>query len=275
MSARASPRGVQQGSSAMSRPTGSDERALRPVAEAGSPKLHVAIIMDGNGRWATRRGLPRAFGHRAGVAALRRTVEAAPAFGVERLTVFGFSTENWRRPPPEISELMSLVKAYFNSDLARLEREGVKVRILGRRTGLETEIQKIVEEAERRTAHNERFHLQVAFNYGGRADIVDAARAFAKEVAEGRAEASELDEARFASYLSTAPANAPDLIIRTSGERRLSNFLLWECAYSELVFQDVLWPDYGPDALKAAVDEFHARERRFGGAVVDNVLAAG
>jgi undecaprenyl diphosphate synthase len=259
----------------MSRPTASDERVLRPVAEAGSPKLHVAIIMDGNGRWATRRGLPRAFGHRAGVAALRRTVEAAPALGVERLTVFGFSTENWRRPPPEISELMSLVKAYFNSDLARLEREGVKVRILGRRTGLEPEIQKIVEEAERRTAHNERFHLQVAFNYGGRADIVDAARAFAKEVAEGRARASDLDEARFESYLSTTPASAPDLIVRTSGERRLSNFLLWECAYSELVFQDVLWPDYGPDALKAAVDEFHARERRFGGAVVDNVLAAG
>src|ERR1700719_3910239 len=159
MSARASPRGVQQGSSAMSRPTSSDERMLRSVSEGGSPRLHVAIIMDGNGRWATRRGLPRAFGHRAGVAALRRTVEAAPDLGVERLTVFGFSTENWRRPPPEISELMSLMKAYFNSDLARLEREGVKVRILGRRSGLEPEVRKIVEEAERRTAHNTRFVL--------------------------------------------------------------------------------------------------------------------
>ena len=273
MSARATPRGAQ-GSSAMSRPAGSDERVLRPVSEGGLPRLHVAIIMDGNGRWATRRGLPRAFGHRAGVAALRRTVEAAPDLGVERLTVFGFSTENWRRPPPEVSELMSLMKAYFHSDLGRLAREGVKVRILGRRTGLEPEIRKIVEEAERRTARNERFVLQVAFNYGGRADIVDAARAFAQDVAEGRAQPADLDEQLFEARLSTAPASAPDLIIRTSGERRLSNFLLWECAYSELVFQDVLWPDYGPEHLKAAVDEFHARERRFGGTVVDNVLAA-
>ncbi|MFI4935170.1 MAG: polyprenyl diphosphate synthase [Caulobacterales bacterium] len=259
----------------MSRPTAPQERAPRPSDEGAPAGLHVAIIMDGNGRWATRRGLPRAFGHRAGVAALRRTVEAAPDLGVERLTVFGFSTENWRRPPPEVSELMSLMKAYFHSDLARLEREGVRVRILGRRTGLEPEIRRIVENAEGRTAHNSRFHLQVAFNYGGRADIVDAARAFAQAVAEGSAAPGDLDETLFEGLLSTAPASAPDLIIRTSGERRLSNFLLWEGAYAELVFQDVLWPDYGPDALKAAVDDFHARERRFGGAVVDNVLAAG
>jgi len=237
--------------------------------------LHVAIIMDGNGRWAKRRGLPRAFGHREGVAALRRTVEAAPDLGIARLTVFGFSTENWRRPPPEVSELMSLMKAYFHSDIARLERNGVKVRILGRREGLEPEILGVVEEAERRTANNERFVLQVAFNYGGRADIVDAARAFAQRVADGKASPADLDEALFEQALSTAPASAPDLIIRTSGERRISNFLLWECAYSELVFQDLLWPDYGPDALKAAVADFHARERRFGGSVVDDILAAG
>jgi undecaprenyl diphosphate synthase len=259
----------------MSASTGASERVLRPVEQDGAAGLHVAIIMDGNGRWAKRRGLPRAFGHREGVAALRRTVEAAPDLGVSRLTVFGFSTENWRRPPPEISELMSLMKAYFHSDLGRLERAGVKIRILGRREGLEAEIQKIVEEAERRTAHNDRFFLQVAFNYGGQADIVDAARAFAREVAEGRALPSDLNETVFESHLSTAPASAPDLIIRTSGERRLSNFLLWECAYSELVFQDVLWPDYGPDALKAAVADFRARERRFGGAVVDDILATG
>ncbi|HUZ13497.1 MAG TPA: polyprenyl diphosphate synthase [Caulobacteraceae bacterium] len=258
----------------MSRLTGSDERSPKSLGDGGSAKLHVAIIMDGNGRWATRRGLPRAFGHRAGVAALRRTVEAAPSLGVDRLTVFGFSTENWRRPPPEISELMSLMKAYFHSDLARLEREGVKVRILGRRSGLDPEIRKIVEDAEARTAHNDRFALQVAFNYGGRADIVDAARAFARDLSEGTVRLADLDESSFEAYLSTAPANAPDLIIRTSGERRLSNFLLWECAYSELVFQDVLWPDYGLEAFKAAVDEFHARERRFGAAVVDAVLAA-
>ncbi|MBV9994288.1 MAG: di-trans,poly-cis-decaprenylcistransferase [Caulobacteraceae bacterium] len=259
----------------MSRSTGASQRALRPVAPGDRGRLHVAIIMDGNGRWAKRRGLPRAFGHREGVAALRRTVEAAPDFGIERLTVFGFSTENWRRPPPEVSELMSLMKAYFHSDLGRLARGGVRIRILGRREGLEPEILKIVEEAERRTASNDRFHLQVAFNYGGRADIVDAARAFAQQVADGRAAPDDLDEALFERGLSTAPASAPDLIIRTSGERRLSNFLLWECAYSELVFQDVLWPDYGPEALKAAVADFHGRERRFGGAVVDDVLATG
>jgi len=258
----------------MSRPAGSNERVLRPVDEPGDG-LHVAIIMDGNGRWAKRRGLPRAFGHREGVAALRRTVEAAPDLGIARLTVFGFSTENWRRPPPEVSELMSLMKAYFHSDIARLERNGVKVRILGRREGLEPEILGVVEEAERRTANNERFVLQVAFNYGGRADIVDAARAFAQRVADGKASPADLDEALFEQALSTAPASAPDLIIRTSGERRISNFLLWECAYSELVFQDLLWPDYGPDALKAAVADFHARERRFGGSVVDDILAAG
>ena len=259
----------------MPRPTAPSERVLRPVDEPGAAGLHVAIIMDGNGRWAKQRGLPRAFGHREGVAALRRTVEAAPEFGIEQLTVFGFSTENWRRPPPEVSELMSLMKAYFHSDIVRLERSGVKVRILGRREGLEPEILKVVEEAERRTARNDRFLLQVAFNYGGRADIVDAARAFAQRVADGQATPADLDEAFFESGLSTAPASTPDLIIRTSGERRLSNFLLWECAYSELVFQDILWPDYGPEALKAAVADFHARERRFGGAVIDDILAAG
>jgi len=256
----------------MSRPASFDERLLRPSSPPAGG-LHVAIIMDGNGRWAKRRGLPRSAGHRAGVAALRRTVEAAPDLGVTKLTVFGFSTENWRRPPPEVSELMSLMKAYFHTDIGRLERADVRVRILGRRTGLEPEVLRIVEEAERRTLRNERFILQVAFNYGGRADIVDAARAFAQDVAEGRAAPADLDEAAFEARLSTAQTNAPDLIVRTSGERRLSNFLLWECAYSELVFQDVLWPDYGPEALKAAVDDFRGRERRFG-AVVDDVLAA-
>jgi undecaprenyl diphosphate synthase len=170
---------------------------------------------------------------------------------------------------------MSLMKAYFESDLVRLEREGVRVRIVGRRTGLEPEILKIVETAEARTASNDRFFLQVAFNYGGRADIVDAARKFAESVAEGRAKPQELDEAAFEARLSTAGASPPDLIIRTSGEQRVSNFLLWECAYAELVFQDVYWPDYGPDHLKAAIEEFHSRERRYGGVPIDDVLAAG
>ncbi len=241
----------------------------------GAGGLHVAIIMDGNGRWAKKRGLPRVLGHRAGVAALRRTVEAAEALGIERLTVFGFSTENWRRPPREVSELMGLLKAYFESDLNRLRRDGVRVRIVGRRDGLDTDILDIVTQAEARTAHNHRFHLQVAFNYGGRADILDAARRFAQSVERGEARADDLTEAVFEAHLSTAPAPPPDLIIRTSGEQRLSNFLLWECAYAELVFQDVYWPDYGPEHLKSALEDYHARERRYGGATETSVLAAG
>jgi undecaprenyl diphosphate synthase len=259
----------------MSRPDGPSERVLRPVGQGAGSPLHVAIIMDGNGRWAKQRGLPRALGHRAGVAALRRTVEGAEDLGVERLTVFGFSTENWSRPHAEVSEILGLMKAYFASDLTRLERNGIKVRIVGRREGLEPDILAIVEEAEARTAANSRFHLQVAFNYGGRADIADAARKFAKLVAEGKARADDLDEQLFETQLSTSPAAAPDLVIRTGYERRLSNFLLWECAYAELIFQDVYWPDYGPEHLRDAILEFHSRERRFGQVAVDDVLAAG
>ncbi len=244
-------------------------------ARAGGAARHVAIVMDGNGRWAKRRGLPRTLGHRAGVQALKRTVEGAGALGLEWLTVFGFSTENWRRPPSEVSELMALLKTYVESDLARLEREGVRVRILGRRAGLSPDILEVIERAEQRTAHNTAFNLQVAFNYGGRADIVDAARRYAADVAAGTAAPDSLDEEAFGRYLSTASGPPVDLIVRTSGERRLSNFLLWEAAYAELVFQDVLWPDYGPSELKAALDEFHARDRRYGGVDVDGVLAAG
>jgi undecaprenyl diphosphate synthase len=234
----------------------------------------VAIIMDGNGRWAKARGMPRTLGHRAGVNALKRTVEAAPDLGVECLTVFGFSTENWRRPVAEVSELMGLVKLYVQTDLDRLAREGVRVRILGRREGLPDDIREIVDRAERETAHNTSFRLQVAFNYGGRADLVDAARKFARTVAEG-ADPESLTEEGFAAFLSTAGGPPVDLVVRTSGEHRISNFLLWEAAYAELVFQNVLWPDYGPEALKAAVEEFQRRERRFGGIGAHGVLAAG
>ena len=247
---------------------------LGTSARRGESGLHVAIIMDGNGRWAKKRGLPRSLGHRAGVAALRRTVEGAAALNIERLTVFGFSTENWSRPQPEVSELMGLLKAYFQSDLARLARDGVRVRIVGRRSGLAPDILEIVESAEARTAHNDKFHLQVAFNYGGRADIIDAARCFAAAVEAGEARADDLTDARFESLLSTASAPSPDVIIRTSGEQRLSNFLLWECAYAELVFQDVYWPDYGPAHLQAAISEFQSRQRRYGGVAIDDVLAA-
>jgi undecaprenyl diphosphate synthase len=241
---------------------------------APAPPRHVAIIMDGNGRWAKARGLPRTFGHRSGVNALKRTVEAAPEFGIEWMTVFGFSTENWRRPVSEVSELMKLMKAYVSSDLDRLAREGVRVHIIGRRDDLSADILEVIERAERRTAHNDRFHLQVAFNSGGRADIADAARRYAEAIARGDAPANG-GEADFERYLSTAKGPPPDLIVRTSGERRLSNFLLWEAAYAELVFQDVLWPDYGAEPLGQAIAEYQARERRYGGAEVDDVLAAG
>jgi undecaprenyl diphosphate synthase len=246
-----------------------------PSADLGEAPPHVAIIMDGNGRWAKARGLPRSLGHRAGVAALKRVVEGAPALGVERLTVFGFSTENWRRPAGEVSELMRLLKTYVRSDLERLRREGVRVHILGRRTGLPADILDTIENAERSTERNDRFHLQVAFNYGGQADILDAARRFAEAVRTGEARPEDLDEDMFQGYLSTSGGPPPDLIIRTSGEQRLSNFLLWEAAYAEFVFQDVLWPDYGPQDLKAAIEEFRTRERRYGGADVNDALATG
>lgn len=244
-----------------------------PVGASDGRAIHVAIVMDGNGRWAKARGLPRALGHRSGVNALKRTVEAAAGLGVDRLTVFGFSTENWRRPVAEVAELMGLLKSYVESDLDRLEREGVRVRIIGRRTGLSPDVLEIIERAERRTAANTDFLLQVAFNYGGQADIADAARRLAQEVQAGRLDPAAIDETAFAAELSTRHGGPPDLIIRTSGEKRLSNFLLWEAAYAELVFQDVLWPDYGPAHLKAAVEEFRRRDRRYGGTGVDDVLA--
>ncbi|MFT4255084.1 MAG: polyprenyl diphosphate synthase [Caulobacter sp.] len=258
----------------MSPKTGLQTKTARPGGEAGAG-LHAAIIMDGNGRWAKRRGMPRALGHRAGVNALQRTVEGAPSAGVGVLTVFGFSTENWRRPAQEVSELMGLLKAYVESDLERLSREGVRVRIVGRRTGLSPDVLEVIERAERRTAHNDRFLLQVAFNYGGQADITDAARRFAEQVERGEARAADLNEKLFGSFLSTSAAPAPDLIVRTSGEHRISNFLLWECAYAELIFQDVLWPDYGPEHLAAAVAEYRSRDRRYGGIAADDVAVAG
>ncbi|MCA6240694.1 MAG: di-trans,poly-cis-decaprenylcistransferase [Phenylobacterium sp.] len=244
------------------------------ASAAGGP-LHVAIVMDGNGRWAQKRGLPRTLGHRAGVEALRRTVAAAPDLGVRWLTVYGFSTENWSRPAAEVRELMALPKRYFDSDLKRLEREGVRVRAVGRREGLAPDLVALLDEAEQRTAHNDRFFLQIAFNYGGQADIADAARRLAEAAAAGRLDPATITESVFAGSLSTAGLPLPDLIIRPSGEQRLSNFLLWEAAYAELVFQDVLWPDYDAASLADAITAFRSRDRRFGGAVSVDVLVAG
>jgi undecaprenyl diphosphate synthase len=238
-------------------------------------RLHVAIVMDGNGRWAKQRGLPRTLGHRAGVEALKRTVSGAADLDIGWLTVFGFSTENWSRPATEVAELMALPKRYFETDIVRLERDGVRVRVLGRRDGLSADLVKIIEDAEARTARNDRFFLNIAFNYGGQADLVDAARRFAEEVAAGRARPEDLDVEGFGARLATAGLPPPDLVIRPSGEQRLSNFLLWESAYAEFVFQDVLWPDYGPEHLKAALAAYAGRERRYGAVLADDVLAAG
>ena len=234
---------------------------------------HVALIMDGNGRWAQARGLPRAMGHREGVEALKRTVRAAPALGIRCLTVFGFSTENWRRPAEEVSDLMGLVRSYVATDLKRLAREGVRVRILGRREGLPADIAGIVERTEASTAHNDKFLLQVAFNYGGRADIVDAARRYFERLQAGET-TGPLDEETLGQGLSTAGGPPVDVIVRTSGEQRLSNFLLWEAAYAELVYQQVLWPDYGREALADVVEQYRNRDRRFGGLSAP-ALAAG
>ena len=225
---------------------------------------HVAIIMDGNGRWAKARGLPRAAGHERGVEALRRTVEAAPELGIKYQTVFSFSTENWRRPAAEVSALFGLLKAYVQRDLKRLASEGVRIRVLGRREGLPRDIAALVDKAERETAHNTSFYLNIAFNYGGREEILRAVQKAADAVARGELDPAALDEARFGDFLDTAGIPDPDVLVRTSGEYRLSNFLLWQAAYAELVFMDILWPDFDGEALKRAIAEYHNRERRFG-----------
>ncbi|QYC11306.1 polyprenyl diphosphate synthase [Brevundimonas nasdae] len=255
-------------------PTGSETAVIGVDGARPHGPRHVAIIMDGNGRWAKARGLPRAIGHREGVQALKRTIQAAPDYGIECLTVFGFSTENWSRPEDEVSDLMGLVRTYLASDLTRLEKAGVRLRILGRRTGLPSDIVAIIDKAEAQTAHNTRFLLQVAFNYGGRADLVDAARRHAEKLLAGET-IEPISEQTFETGLATAGSPPLDLIVRTSGEKRLSNFLLWEAAYAELVFQEVLWPDYGPKALAEAVAAFGERDRRYGGRDVVPARAAG
>lgn len=226
---------------------------------------HVAIIMDGNGRWAASRGQPRAFGHRQGVEALRATVEAAGELGIGCLTVFAFSTENWRRPPDEVSALMDLLRLYVNRDLDRLTRDGVRVRIIGAREGLSADIVGIIERAEARTAQNTQLALQIAFNYGGQAEILAAAKRIAADAQAGRLEPEAITSSVFERYLDTDGLPQPDLLIRTSGEQRLSNFMLWQTAYAELVFLDVLWPDFRKPHLEAALEAYRRRERRYGG----------
>lgn len=226
---------------------------------------HVAIIMDGNGRWAKKRMRPRSFGHHQGVEALKRTVEAVNELGIRYLTVFGFSTENWRRPPDEVSALLDLLRIYVGRDLDQLVRDGVRIRIIGERAGLAPDILQIIDRAESRSAHNDKLQLTIAFNYGAQDEIVRAAKRLASDIAAGRISPETVSAEIFARYLDTAELPEPDLVIRPSGEYRLSNFLLWQAAYAELVFLDVLWPDFDKAALERAIDEFRRRDRRFGG----------
>jgi undecaprenyl diphosphate synthase len=226
---------------------------------------HVAIIMDGNGRWAKARGLPRLAGHRAGVEALRQTVRAASDLGISWLTVYAFSSENWSRPKSEVSDLMGLLKLFIRRDLADLHRSGVRVRLIGDREGLAPDIRALLDEAETLTRANTALNLVVAFNYGGRDEIVRAARKAAGDIAAGRLAPEALTAETFSTYLDTAEIPDPDLVIRTSGEIRLSNFLPWQAAYAELVFLPCYWPDFGRADLAEALRAFGARERRFGG----------
>ena len=226
---------------------------------------HVAIIMDGNGRWAKARGLPRAAGHKAGAEAARKVLRAAGEAGVQCLTLYAFSSENWRRPEAEINDLMGLLRFYIGSELNALHREGIRLRILGDHKAFQPDVARMVDEAVARTAGNDRMTLAIALNYGARTELVGAARDLARRAAAGEIAPDEIDEAAIDASLDTAGLPALDLLIRTSGEYRLSNFLLWQAAYAELLFVDTLWPDFDGDALRAALGDFAARERRYGG----------
>ncbi|MBX3524407.1 MAG: isoprenyl transferase [Xanthobacteraceae bacterium] len=238
-----------------------------PQEDAGvaAPPAHVAIIMDGNGRWAASRGLPRREGHRRGVEALRNVVKAAGELGVKYLTIYSFSSENWSRPAEEIEDLMGLLKRFVRNDLADLHKNDVRVKIIGERANLKPDIRALLDEAEELTKNNSSLTLVVAFNYGAQQEIARAARMLAEQVARGELAPSEIDAAKIAANLLTKEIPDPDLIIRTSGEQRLSNFLLWQAAYAEFIFVPTHWPDFGKAELEAAIDEFHKRERRFGG----------
>jgi undecaprenyl diphosphate synthase len=225
---------------------------------------HVAIIMDGNGRWAKSRGLPRTAGHRRGVDTVRDTVRAAGELGIEYLTLFGFSTENWKRPADEVNFLMGLLRQYLRAELETLAKEGARLRVVGDRKGLAPDIVDMIRAAEERTHANARIHVSIALNYGGRADIVQAARHLADLAARGQLAPAAIDEQMLERHLLTHELPEPDLLIRTGGEQRISNFLLWQSAYTELVFSSALWPDFSKADLENAIAEFRRRERRYG-----------
>jgi undecaprenyl diphosphate synthase len=235
----------------------------KPVAHK-SPR-HVALIMDGNGRWAQARGLPRQAGHKAGIEALRRAVKAAADNGIEYLSIYSFSTENWSRPKTEVSFLLSLLRRFIRQDVAELHASGVRIRVIGARENLEPSLVRMLGDAESLTAANSKLNLIVAFNYGSQQELARAARKLAQDVADGRLQPSAIDVKLLCATLDTGDMPPVDLLIRTGGEQRISNFLLWQCAYAEFVFIPNFWPDFDAAALKEALDEFHSRERRFGG----------
>lgn len=226
---------------------------------------HIAIIMDGNGRWAKRRFMPRTMGHRAGMSSLKKTVETCSNLGIQVLTVFAFSTENWKRPADEVNYLMRLLVEYLHKELDELHQNKVQIHVLGDYTAVPRECRVEIERAVQLTRDNKGLIFNIALNYGARQEIVDATRRIAYDVARGTIEAEEINDDLFAGYLSTHHVPDPDLLIRTAGEMRISNFLLWQIAYSEIVVQDILWPDFTSDHLLSAIIEYQKRDRRFGG----------
>jgi undecaprenyl diphosphate synthase len=236
-----------------------------PQSQTLKPPRHVAIIMDGNGRWASERGLPRTAGHRQGIEAVRRAVKAAGELGIQYLTIYSFSTENWSRPQTEVSFLLDLLRRFIRQDVAELHANGVRIKVIGLRQDLEPSLVKLLEDAEKLTRANEGLTLQVAFNYGSRQEIAQAAARLASDVKAGKLDGKAISPKLFEDYLDTAGIPDPDLLIRTGGEERISNFLLWQCAYAEFVFLPEYWPDFNEASLLRAIAEFHERERRFGG----------
>ena len=237
---------------------------LPSISETLPVPKHVAIIMDGNGRWAGARHLPRVAGHKRGAEAVRRTVKGAAKLGVSYLTLFGFSSENWKRPRGEIRDLMQLLRFYLRNELEEMMENGVRLRIIGDRTKLDPDIVGLIEGVEEATKDNAIINLTIALSYGGRSEIVEAARGLAAEAVKGKIAVEDISESLFTTYLETAGMPDPDLIIRTSGEKRISNFLLWQSAYTEFVFLDKFWPDFTQGDLENAVREFANRERRYG-----------
>lgn len=233
----------------------------------GTMPSHVAIIMDGNGRWATARGWPRLVGHRRGAERVRSIVEAAPGLGIRYLTLYAFSTENWKRSTEEVIGLMTIFARYIQSEAERLSAEGVRLRFIGGRDRLDKKLRKLMAGIEERTKDNDRLHLTVAINYGGRDELMRAARRIAEDVAAGKLTPAEVDEAAIEARLDTHGLPDPDLVIRTSGETRISNYLLWQSAYAEYEFTDTLWPDFSAQELEAIIARFSGRERRYGGAL--------